>query len=255
MIDIHDAHNAAHTWTDFFIHIATIVLGLFIAVGLEQIVEHIHHHYQAEQARADLADELGNNRDVLRINIMQLHIHERNLRADLGVLDRFRTHSSAPGDRLLIFDILRIFSNVHWKNAEETGATAYLSPDERIAYGFDYLQQDRFNAEADEADSALEAAAAVLYDENTQLPQPRMNGAILFDDKFTHSESATEMEIAATSPSLDFSRLTPQQIDRLELGIQQTIAADGRLLSIAGIIQGRQESRLKQIAAYAPRPR
>src|ERR1039458_4923029 len=33
MLDIHPAQHAASTWRDFFIHIATIVLGLMIAVG------------------------------------------------------------------------------------------------------------------------------------------------------------------------------------------------------------------------------
>ena len=34
MLDIHPPHKAAHTWRDFLIHIATIGLGLLIAVGL-----------------------------------------------------------------------------------------------------------------------------------------------------------------------------------------------------------------------------
>lgn len=28
MLDVHPPHEATHTWTDFFIHIATIVVGL-----------------------------------------------------------------------------------------------------------------------------------------------------------------------------------------------------------------------------------
>jgi hypothetical protein len=34
MLDVHPAPHAAHTLKEFFIHIATIVLGLLIAVGL-----------------------------------------------------------------------------------------------------------------------------------------------------------------------------------------------------------------------------
>jgi hypothetical protein len=34
MLDVHPPHNPTHTWRDFFIHIATIVIGLIIAVGL-----------------------------------------------------------------------------------------------------------------------------------------------------------------------------------------------------------------------------
>ncbi len=36
MLDVHPPHHAATTWRDFFIHIATIVLGLIIAVGPRQ---------------------------------------------------------------------------------------------------------------------------------------------------------------------------------------------------------------------------
>ncbi len=39
MLDVHPPHHAANSWRDFFIHIATIVVGLLIAVGLEQAVD------------------------------------------------------------------------------------------------------------------------------------------------------------------------------------------------------------------------
>jgi hypothetical protein len=51
MLDVHPAHHAATTWRDFFIHIATIVVGLLIAVGLEQTVEYFHHRHQLHDVR------------------------------------------------------------------------------------------------------------------------------------------------------------------------------------------------------------
>jgi len=57
MLDVHPAHHAATTWRDFFIHIATIVLGLMIAVGLEQSVEALHRHHERDQLRAALDAE------------------------------------------------------------------------------------------------------------------------------------------------------------------------------------------------------
>jgi hypothetical protein len=57
MLDIQDAHHAASTWRDFFIHIATIVLGLFIAVSLEQTVEYFHHRQERRQLEDDLRVE------------------------------------------------------------------------------------------------------------------------------------------------------------------------------------------------------
>jgi hypothetical protein len=58
MIDVHAPHKSDHTWTDFLIHIATITVGLFIAIGLEQTVEHFHHLHQRHQLEDNLRDEL-----------------------------------------------------------------------------------------------------------------------------------------------------------------------------------------------------
>jgi hypothetical protein len=57
MLDVHPPHEAAHTWKDFFIHIATIVLGLLIAIGLEQTVEALHHRHEAAELRERLHTE------------------------------------------------------------------------------------------------------------------------------------------------------------------------------------------------------
>lgn len=46
MLEAHAPHLAIHNWKDFFVHIATIVVGLFIAVALEQTVEFFHHMHQ-----------------------------------------------------------------------------------------------------------------------------------------------------------------------------------------------------------------
>jgi hypothetical protein len=54
MLDVHPPHAPTHTWKDFFIHIATIVIGLIIAVGLEQSVEAIHRHHQRVELNASL---------------------------------------------------------------------------------------------------------------------------------------------------------------------------------------------------------
>ena len=65
MLDVHPAHHAATTWRDFFIHIATIVIGLLIAVALEQTVELIHHRLQRHQLQEDLHNEAEQNLQVI----------------------------------------------------------------------------------------------------------------------------------------------------------------------------------------------
>jgi hypothetical protein len=63
MLDVHPPHEAAHTWKDFFIHIATIVIGLIIAVGLEQTVELVHHSHQRHELQENLRIDNELNRD------------------------------------------------------------------------------------------------------------------------------------------------------------------------------------------------
>ncbi len=77
MLDVHPPHSPTHTWKDFFIHIATIVVGLIIALGLEQTVEHFHHREQARQLEESLNQEIDKNLTILRndTSVMQ-HIRE-----------------------------------------------------------------------------------------------------------------------------------------------------------------------------------
>src|ERR1700723_3847662 len=53
MLDVHAPHHT-NTWRDFFIHIATICVGLLIAVSLEQTVEAVNHHQQRKQLLVSL---------------------------------------------------------------------------------------------------------------------------------------------------------------------------------------------------------
>ena len=67
MLDVHPPHEATHTWKDFFIHIATIVIGLMIAIALEQTVELIHRHHEAREARMLLLDQITDGLDSAKV--------------------------------------------------------------------------------------------------------------------------------------------------------------------------------------------
>ena len=71
MLDVHPAHHAATTWRDFFIHIATIVIGLIIAVGLEQTVEAVHHYRQRAELREQTLEVLSTDLKVDAIDLRQ----------------------------------------------------------------------------------------------------------------------------------------------------------------------------------------
>jgi hypothetical protein len=61
-VEIHKPH-AAKSWKEFFIELGTIVVGILIALGLEQMVEGFHDRTRVAQARenirSEIADDLG----------------------------------------------------------------------------------------------------------------------------------------------------------------------------------------------------
>ena len=64
-MDIHRP-KAAHSWREFLIEIGTIVFGILIALGLEQVVEHIRSETQVREAHEAINQELGLNLARLR---------------------------------------------------------------------------------------------------------------------------------------------------------------------------------------------
>jgi hypothetical protein len=69
MLDVHPPHEPIHTWKGFVIHIATITIGLLIAIGLEQMVEYFHHRHQAAAIAGKLKAESYENIAIVRGDI------------------------------------------------------------------------------------------------------------------------------------------------------------------------------------------
>lgn len=82
MLDVHPPHQPTHTWKDFFIHIATICVGLLIAIGLEQTVEFFHHRHQAQETVEALRAESLENREIALADIEGLRIFIENARSN-----------------------------------------------------------------------------------------------------------------------------------------------------------------------------
>jgi hypothetical protein len=57
MLDVHPPHHPIHSWKEYLLHMSTIVLGLLIAIGLEQSVEKIHRASERNELRESLKHE------------------------------------------------------------------------------------------------------------------------------------------------------------------------------------------------------
>ena len=165
MLDVHPPHHAANTWRDFFIHIATIVVGLCIAVGIEQTVEHFHHRHQVAELGQEMRDEAQNNLPLIRESITRLETQDAYIRSLESALlagkvsrDNIDVHGIAPpgGSGFFISP-----SRATWPSAESAGLAALLPPGQAKLYA-----RLDFNTEgAIEADNALHEKLKTLISE------------------------------------------------------------------------------------------
>src|SRR5579863_6778481 len=95
MLDVHPPHESIHTLASFFIHIATIVVGLLIAVGLEQTVEYFHHRQQVAEIRRSLAEERRINEVIFSSACNEFRRYAPILLGSLQTLTYLRTHPGA----------------------------------------------------------------------------------------------------------------------------------------------------------------
>jgi len=167
MLDVHPAHHAATTWRDFFIHIATIVIGLMIAVGLEQAVEHIHHHILIRETREALRLEREDNRRRLAEYTRNFRWESALLKNNILVLTMLQQHPGTPSDKLpgiLAWTMHRsLFAHAAWDTAQQDGVLAFMPHDEVLADQSLYRALDDISNANEDEWHALNDATRFLF--------------------------------------------------------------------------------------------
>ena len=150
MLDVHPPHHAANSWRDFFIHIATIVIGLLIAIGLEQTVEYFHHRHQVAETRRSLEAERRLNQVIFDSAVTEFRRHAPILNGSLQTLLYLREHPGAPSSqwpgRFSFYMLTVQFQDAAWKTAQETAVLEYMPRSEVRAYSALYARLARLTA-------------------------------------------------------------------------------------------------------------
>ena len=186
MLDVHAPHEAVHTWRDFFIHIATIVIGLLIAVGLEQTVELIHHHNQRAELNASLYSDtqktIQDTEDVARYSGLMIQW----LNGTVNQIDDAIDSGKPLADPLTPPDgDFNAPDDPAWKAARSSGLLELLSQQDIKAY-----------SEVDGALAYAEALHVIMNANNLPLRQ--------FTSHFKRHGSTHS----------DLSHATPEQLQR-----------------------------------------
>ena len=138
MLDVHPPHAPTHTWRDFFIHIATIVLGLLIAVGLEQSVEALHHRHQRRELTEHMRAEAERNLPVIRESLLRLQTQRAYIQSLQSALSSAKISGTTvsvpgitpPGGSAIFVSV----SRSTWITAQAAGLVALLPSDQAGLY-------------------------------------------------------------------------------------------------------------------------
>lgn len=95
MREIHPAAHVAHGWREFLVHIATIAIGLLLALGLEKLGEYLHYRNQLASARIELAAEAEHNLKIIDDNLKEARRMADAMDSNLKVV-RSSSHSFRP---------------------------------------------------------------------------------------------------------------------------------------------------------------
>lgn len=235
MIDIDPPHASIESWRDILIHLAIIVAGILIAIALDQSIEAVHHRHEARHARDLLREEMDHNRQILQESLFVFDLHESYLFNDLPVLERARTHTLRPGDKLVLWRPHPVFSDSVWTTLHQNTDAGLLSYDELMRYGGIYGSQNAFNDLQQSSGKALMLAGTVIYNSSAdQFDYALAAKATPPDAGYgVHGIALARIAFEDQAPAADkLKRLTPAQIDRLEEAIQQGIYYDDSLRSI-----------------------
>jgi hypothetical protein len=160
VLDVHAPHEPIYGWRDFFIHLATITIGLLIALSLEGCVEWQHHRHLAHQAKVSLGDEIGGNAKEVEGALEDVHKQLDMLKRDLAVLNRILADPKKPNRENITFKYaIRTFNDVSWRTAQSTTALSYMPYEDALEYSDIYDQQN--DIDVAEHDAVRDAVIAV----------------------------------------------------------------------------------------------
>jgi hypothetical protein len=180
VLDVHPPHEPLYSWRDFFIHLATITIGLLIALSLEGCVEWQHRRHLVHEAETSLHREIQENSKNLQATLDDLHKQQDALEQDIVVLKKIIANPKVTNhDPMSIGFHISGFKSVNWKTAQSTGALSYMPYERAEEYSTIYYQQDLVDdAQKQAARDAIVSVGPFLGSKRGD-PNPSAEDAIL----------------------------------------------------------------------------
>jgi hypothetical protein len=165
MLDVHPPHHPTHTWTDFFIHVGTICVGLLIAIGLEQTVEYFHHRHQLQEVRAQLAEERELDARILTYDKAMFQQMDAELATDAALLQHRAAGDKTPLAGRLHYKWFGVaLQDGAWQSAKQSSAIALMPENDLLVYSYRYFDFASFTQSSLVLFPVLNEAASIVHD-------------------------------------------------------------------------------------------
>jgi hypothetical protein len=161
MLEVHAPHQTIHTWKDFAIHITTIVIGLLIAIGLEQTVEWLHHRHQLRVAREQIFRELEQNRQILQQNLEDAGKIQEELARDMAQLRAYQGAASPMNAKLDYSWSFHRTPDAAWQAVRQNGSLDMFPYEELKLDNYLYTVFGSIMDAATSFNTQIEIAAAI----------------------------------------------------------------------------------------------
>lgn len=147
-----------HSVKDFFIHISTITVGILIALGLEQGIVAYHHRQLANEARANIVNELRDNKRELDGELKGAAKLNQQYRQALDMIGQFIIHKPPQKASMTLGYQTAELSSTSWSTAQSTGALSFMGYQEVKSFSGAYILQEEVQHQQEQLFQTYELA-------------------------------------------------------------------------------------------------
>jgi hypothetical protein len=135
-----------HGWREFAGEVGIIVLGVLIALGVEQIAQAVHDAASKREAQQTVYAEIRQNLSYMTARMVTQPCVERRLDEIATLLARAGDGALSPQPKWIGQPAIWFNSDERWQAATGSGRASLFSPDEQSRLGSVYVATKQFIA-------------------------------------------------------------------------------------------------------------
>ena len=143
-MEIHKPH-AAKSWKEFVIELGTIVIGILIALGLEQMVEGFHDRSRVALARENIRSEIADDLGLMVTRDQTNGCISRRLDEVDGLIRASAAGGLPQGAIWIGTPFLAAMADSQYISATQSGAVSLMPNEEQSAYARVYAQFEQYH--------------------------------------------------------------------------------------------------------------